>query len=385
MKFVYNTTWLNNLHIVKEAKRWQKQGWISKEQFDKMSLEYPSSFYHPNLFIRILLFVATVIALSGLAGLMGLMFIESGNTILPWLFLIYGMLSWFILEKIFVKNHSHYKSGVNEALLYHSAGFIIAGTAGLTDANIYFVLITCILIFTFAAIRFIDLISTTAAIGCLGFLIFYSLYDAGGIIRQIIPFVMILFFSGFYFLVLKIKGKKENESWEDCLIIAEAFSLMVIYAAGNYLVVRELSVSMMNLQLQEGEDIPFAWLFYILTVAIPVAYLYFGIRKKNIVVIRVSLVAIAFAVFTFKYYFSLGHHEVTLTVGGIVLIAIAMWLFRYLKTPRNGYTAENILSEKWGSANISAFVISQTLGGNKAPEHVESEGSFGGGGSTDSF
>jgi hypothetical protein len=142
---------------------------------------------------------------------------------------------------------------------------------------------------------------------------------------------------------------------------------------------------MLNLQLEEGQDIPFAWLFYILTVAIPVAYLYFGIKKKNIVLIRVSLVAIAFAVFTFKYYFSLGYHEVTLTVGGIVLIATAMWLFRYLKTPRNGYTAENILSEKWGGANISAFVISQTMGGNKSPEQVESEGSFGGAGSTDIF
>jgi hypothetical protein len=142
---------------------------------------------------------------------------------------------------------------------------------------------------------------------------------------------------------------------------------------------------MMDLQLQEGEDIPFAWLFYILTVVIPVAYLYFGIKKKDIVLIRVSLVAMAFAVFTFKYYFSLGHHEITLTSGGIILIGIAMWLFRHLKTSRNGYTAENILSEKWGSANISAFVISQTMGGNRTPEHTETGGTFGGGGSTDSF
>jgi hypothetical protein len=385
MKFVYDTTWLNNLHIVKEARRWQKHGWISKDQFDKISIEYSSSFYHPNLFIRILLFVATLIALSGLTGLLALMFIETGHTVVSTLSILYGIASWFILEKTFVQKNHHYKSGVNEALLYHSAGFIIGGIAGLTEANIYFVLITCILVFTFAAIRFIDLISTAAALGCLGFFLFYSLYDAGGIIRQVIPFVMIFFFGVFYFLILKFKSRIGNESWEDCFTIAEVFSLLVVYVAGNYLVVRELSISMMDLQLQEGEDIPFAWLFYILTVVIPVAYLYFGIKKKDIVLIRVSLVAMAFAVFTFKYYFSLGHHEITLTSGGIILIGIAMWLFRHLKTSRNGYTAENILSEKWGSANISAFVISQTMGGNRTPEHTETGGTFGGGGSTDSF
>lgn len=385
MKFIYNPVWLQNLHLVKEAKRWRNHSWISKDQFDRITTEYPSSFYHPNLFIRILLFVATLIGLSGVTGLFGLMFIESGSALLPWLCFLYGVLSWFILEKIFIKNHNHYKSGVSEALLYHSVGFIIGGVVWLSEANVYVTLIACIIVLPFAAIRFIDLISTAAALCCLAYFIFYLLYDAGGIIRQIIPFVMIIFFSGFYFLILKFKKQKENESWEDCPILSEAFSLLVIYAAGNYLVVRELSVSMMDLQLQEGEDIPFAWLFYILTVAIPIGYLYFGIKKKDTVLIRVSLIVVAFAVFTFKYYFSLGHHEITLTFAGIILIAMVMWLFRYLKTLRNGYTAENILSEKWGSANISAFVISQTMGGNKTPEHVESEGSFGGGGSTDSF
>jgi hypothetical protein len=223
------------------------------------------------------------------------------------------------------------------------------------------------------------------AIGCLGYLIFYLSFEGGGAVRQLIPFVMIIIFAGIYFVTSKFKEQKECEKWEYCLIIIEAFSLLVIYAAGNYLVVRELSISMMDLQLQEGEDIPLAWLFYFLTVTIPIGYLYFGIRRKDVVLIRVSLVALAFAVFTFKYYFSLGHHEITLTLAGIILTGVAIGLFRYLKTSRNGFTADNILSEKWGNANVSAYLFSQTLGGNKAPEHVETGGSFGGGGSTDSF
>ncbi|MBS1490969.1 MAG: hypothetical protein JSS93_10610 [Bacteroidetes bacterium] len=385
MKPVYNSNWLHNLTLVKEANRWQKQGWITHEQFDKISLAYPSSFYHPNLFIRVLLFVATLIALSGLTGLLGLVLMSTGQSIISGLCILYGIISWFVLETIFVRTQHHYKSGVNEALLYHSAGFIMVGIAGLADGNLYLILALSILIFAGAAIRFVDLVSTVLMWGCLGFLIFYSLYKAGEEIRQGVSFVMIIAFSGFYFLIMKIKEKKENEDWENCFIVSEVFCLLTIYAAGNYFVVRELQISMMNLSLQEGEDIPLARLFYFLTVILPLIYLYFGIQKKNIVLIRVSLVVLACAVFTFKYYFSLHHHEITLTIAGIILLGIAGGLFRYLKTPRHGYTAENILSEKGGSTHLSAFLISQTLGGNKAPESAEGGGSFGGGGSTDRF
>ncbi|MBS1558210.1 MAG: hypothetical protein JST69_05725 [Bacteroidetes bacterium] len=385
MKSVYNANWLHNLTLVKEANRWRKQGWITHEQFDKISSAYSSSFYHPNFFIRLVLFVATLIALSGITGLLGLAFVNTGRIVISVLCIFYGVISWFILETVFVHAQRHYKSGVNEALLYHSAGFIIGGIAGLVNANLYVVLAACVLVFAWAALRFIDLISTVAAWGCLGFFIFYLLYNTGEEARLIIPFIMILLFSGFYFLILKLQEKKGNEEWKNCFTLSETFCLLTIYAAGNYFVVRELSISLMSLSLQEGEDIPLAWLFYFLTITLPLIYLYFGIQKKNIVLIRVSLVVLACAVFTFKYYFSLGHYEITLTSAGIILLGIAGWLYRYLKTPRHGYTAENILSEKWGSSHISAFIISQTMGGNKAPESAEDGGSFGGGGSTDRF
>jgi hypothetical protein len=385
MKPVYDSISLANLQLVKEAKQWQKQEWISKEQLEKITTEYPSVFYHPNIFIRILLFIATLIALSGITGLLGLFVASAGRVAISIMCIIYGVASWIVVEKAFVKNNKHYKSGVNEALLYHSVGFIIGGLAGVSDFNIYVVLISCVVVFSFAAIRFIDLISTAAALCSLAGLIFYSFYQLGGMAQKIIPIVMIISFSVFYFLV-RLGRKAENKTWDDCLVIAEAFSLLLVYAAGNYLVVRELSVSLLNMSLAEGEDIPLAWLFYFLTAAVPVAYLYFGIKRKDIVMIRVSLVAIAFAVFTFKYYFSLGHHEISLTVAGIILIGIAAWLFRFLKTPKNGYTAENVMTESWGSANLSGYLISQTLGGNKTPERpVESGGTFGGGGSSDSF
>jgi hypothetical protein len=121
---------------------------------------------------------------------------------------------------------------------------------------------------------------------------------------------------------------------------------------------------------------------------VPIGYLYFGIRNKDIVLLRVSLIAIAFSVFTFKYYFSLGHPAITITLAGIILTGVSLWLMKYLKVIRHGFTRENHLPEKWADMNVEALVISQTMGGNQITEDQSSlggGGDFDGGGATTNF
>lgn len=385
----YNKTWFDNLQLVKEAKSWLKEKFISPEQYSAIKETYPTHFYHPNVIIRILLFIASLIALGGVTGLLGLMFGGLLDNFFEELAFFYGIASWVFMEMIFIKNNKHFKSGVNEALLYHSLGWTIGGFAGMIN-NLNIILIFALVLLAFAAIRYVDLICTALAIGVFSYLVFYNLYEAGEITRQIIPFVFIAIFIPVYFVASRSRRKFSLVSWNDNLIILEAAALLIIYAAGNYLVVRELSIEMMGIFLEEGQDIPFAWLFYLLTIAIPIIFLVAGLRKKDIILLRVSVVAIVFSAFTFKYYFSLGHPEVTLTLAGAILLTIAMSLFRYLRTPRNGFTRENIIKEKWADANPQAFIISQTMGGNKLETTGEINemgggGISSGGGSSDRF
>jgi hypothetical protein len=249
-------------------------------------------------------------------------------------------------------------------------------------------LFTCFIVLTFAAIRYLDLVCTIGATLSFAGIIFFEFYNIGGIFQQIIPFVFIFCFTPLYFYIKQLKKRTELKFWSNNLLIVEAISLLFIYAAGNYLVVRELSVELMDLYLEEGSDIPFAFLFYGLTVLIPLAYLYFGIKNKDLVLLRVSLLVIAFSVFTFKYYFSLGHPEITFTLAGIILLAISILLLNYLKTPKHGFTRENILTEKWGNMNAEAFIISQTMGGNQVTVKEEFKGGgggFGGGGASGGY
>ena len=395
MRSAYNETWLRNLSIVKEAKRWKEHNIINAEQLTAIGEEYKSSFFHPNLMIRILLFIATLIALGGVTGILALMFADGFNNehVMFVLSVFYGVASFAVLEFIFLKNSKHYKSGVTEAILYHAIGFTLLGIAGIADFDETGVILMCLFLFSFSAYRYLDLISTAGAFISLAYFIFNELFMIGEatqqpLFQQVIPIVFIVFFVPLYFLFKKWQRNISATPWKSCLILLEALSLLTIYASGNYFVVRELSVSMLNMYLEEGQDIPFAFVFYFLTVIMPVIYLYFGIKNKDLVLLRVSLVVIAFSVFTFKYYFSLGHHEITLTGGDIVLLAISLYLFRYLKTPKHGYTRENLLKEKWAGANPEAFVITQTLGGNQVTTNDASGGgggSFSGGGSTDSY
>jgi hypothetical protein len=385
MKFAYNPEWLNNLHIVKEAKQWMVSGLISKEQLNAIVEKHPAQFYHPNIIIRILLLVATFVVLGAITGLLVLMFMEA-EEILSFLSLIYGVGSMIVLDRVFIASKNHFKSGITEAILYHSVLFIMLGFVEVFEESPvpYAIVLSCLLAFT--AYRYLDLISTVGALCSFGWLVFYMLYQAGGAMQQIIPIVFIALFTPLYFGFRRLKKVPANEPWENCLIAAESVCQLFMYAAGNYFVVRELSVELMDLELQEGQDIPLAFVFYALTVIIPVLYLFFGLRNKDLVLIRVSLAVLAFSVFTFKYYFSLGHHEITLTVGGLVMLGISVSLLRWLKVPKHGYTRENILNEKWANSNAQAFIVSQTLGAVKAPEvHQFGGGESGGGGAASKF
>lgn len=388
MKYAYDKLNLYNLMLLKEVKQWKKSELISQEQVAAITQAYPSVLYHPNIIIRILIFLAALLGISGVTGMLALMFADAGEDAIAVLCVLYGGASLFVLDRVVIHSKQHYKSGLTEALLYHSMGFIIGGLSFMIDFEMRGMLWISLFVGVLAAYRYIDMISTVAALLLASYLLFDFLYEMGGAAQQLIPVVFVVAFVPVYFLVKKLQRYTSADAWENCLLICESYALLMMYAAGNYFVVRELSVNLMNLNLEAGQDIPLAWLFYLLTVVVPLLYLYVGIRHKDIVILRVSLVVIAFSAFTFKYYYSLGHPEITLTLAGAVLIAVSISLMHYLRKSRNGFTRENILTEKWTSMNAEAFIVSQTLGGNKGPEHVEVKtegGSFGGGGASGDY
>ena len=388
MKCAYPTTWLYNLEVIKEAKRWLKAGFIDGPQFKTIAEAHASPFYHPNFTIRALIFIASLIGLSGVTGLLALMVLDTSPSVVSVVCLLYGLGSFILVDKAIIRNSKHYKSGLTEALIYHVCGFVIGGLAGLVDFKTVPMLLFALVVLSITAFRYLDLLATVAALLVFSYLIFHWLFSWGGVFQQVIPFVFILVFIAVYLLAKKFKRNMELSVWANNLLLVESFSLLVVYLSGNYLVVRELSINMMGLSLAPGEDIPFAFVFYGFTAIIPAIYLYLGIRNKDAVPMRIGLLVVALSLFTIKYYIGFDQMETTLTVLGAGLLATGLLLFNYLKVMRHGITREVLLSQKWAGANAEAFIVSQTMGGNQAniDEAFRGKGGdFGGGGSSGSF
>ena len=379
----YNKEGLRNLNTIKSARSWLEAGFIKKEQLEDIERAHICSFYSPNLFIRVLLFLATTIALQGVLGILALGFFQLKGFVI-----LYGIALVIIMDFVLIRRHHHYKSGITEAIMYIGLGYIIAGVSIAIHPDKTAMLFICMLLFSFCAYRYVDMLCTMASLLSFGGLLFTVLNDAGGIAGSMIPFAFIFAFSCIYFFSFIVSKKLDNIIWKNSIVLIQIISLLFIYAGGNYLVVKELSISFMNFEVPENGDIPFAFFFYIHTVVVPIIYLYVGIKKKQMSWIRTGLIVIAFSVFTFKYYFSLGHPEITLTLAGLILIIVSVVLMRYLKIPRNGYTGERLLQRNKGFLEAEALIIAQTTGGNiiekNSPESFGG-GDFGGGGAGSNY
>ncbi len=376
----YNTQWLDALAIREQARRWQKKGLITPEQWQAVQTQYPVGFYLPNIFVRVVLAVMCWILSASVFGLIGVALIsnlpsEEGLGVILLLF-SGGVLAG--LEFI-VRDGKHYQSGLDDALLYMALAAGITGICLLFSAFneplAYFVLALPVLIF--GAVRYVDTLVAVLAFLCLSGVLFLGLLKLGEWIKVILPFVCMAFSGTAYYWLHRNKQKESLRFWAESLTVLEAVSLLLLYVSGNYFVVRQLSEAWFGVT-----TVPGAFLFYGITAAVPAIYICFGLRHKDRLLLRTGLVLVAAAVFTFKYYFSLGHTEVLVTLSGAFLVALAYFSIQFLKKGYPGYTyAED--EDAPGMLNAEAVLVTQGFG-NATPlpqaDPLYGGGQFGGGG-----
>lgn len=385
----YNFEQLENLQKLSYAKDLNKSQVISSVQLDEIKNKVKSNLYSPSIFVRILLFVLTFIGMSTIMGpIVMLLNIDSEEGIRA-ASLLTGVAILLFLDFKLIRDNKHYKSGVTEALLLSGLVLFTIGLLGFSHFNILTYFILGFTLSLIAAIRYFNLIGLIATLVFSGAMLFQALINLGGIAEALIPFAMMALYGVLYYVVLKLQKAAGSFVFDDHFILAKVFCLMVIYLAGNYFVVRELSVEVMGNYLEPGENIPFAWLFYFFTAIIPAAYLFYGIKNKSILCIRVSLLVVVLSIITLKIYFSLGAPIVTITISGAIMIIQALLLMCYLKQNKNGFTREKLLHDKWDSSDLTAFVVSQSLSGHQiTPKDDNLEyggGEFGGGGAGSKF
>ena len=382
----YNKIWLDNLVAREEVAEAFYINAISIEEKQQADTIFTIGFYSPNYFIRAGLFILTIIIGCFSLGLLSLILLSTIERSFGGLLIFFGFLSYAALE-FFVRIKSHYKSGVDDALLWitgiclFSGLNIIADISAATNALIIFMLTA------YFFLRFTDMLMSAISGVALLAVVFLNYIPFGSMAKATAPFLLMLVTTFIYFFIKKIMQQDKVRYYRQCCIILQIAMLACFYVVSNYYVVQETANSLFGNALNNTGNILLGWLFWIFTICTPFIYIIWGVQKKDSMLIRVGLLLIAAIVFTIRYYHALMPVEAVMLLGGILLMVISYSLTKYLKKPKNGFTSAEINNGRLkDSMNIEGLVIAETFAGAEADINPTfGGGSFGGGGASGDF
>ena len=332
----------------------------------------------PNFFICIGLFVLTTIITCCSLGFF-ILINGSSEDSLNVLIIFFGLICYGALEYTIYK-FRHFRSGVDYALLWMSAVLLFAGIyLAVNNMSVGIQCITVCAISLFFALRFANhLMALIAYLALLTWIVHIGTNIARPY-QPLLPFIIMAVSIVICLLSFRLYTINKCRHYRECLANIKVASLVSFYVAGNYFAVSEMNNAFFS---HDGNtaNLSMAWLFWILTIAIPLFYIYRGIQKKDHLFMWTGLGLVAATAFTIRYYYHVLPVEWALISGGIVMIAIAYGLIRYLKIPRHGFTSQEGSSKHLlENLHLESLVIAETFGGASAANAPSNDFQFGGG------
>ena len=377
----YNSNDLDAQLMREKSASWYKKGLLSTESWDKIKAHYTINFYTPNVFMRIGSFIFCTLLIYALLMLFA---IGSLGKSFTYLALIIGIISIAFLEFV-IQSKKHYKSGIDDALLYCGLGFIVSSLAYLMDLNPEKLTFYCFFlpVLIIAAIRYLDGLITIIAYCFALIIVVLMTMKLTTIAALILPFMTMLFAIITYLITLKIQNKIVLRFWKNNVDIIEGLSLVTFYASGNYFIIQKANEMYFN-----NPIVSMPYLFWAFTFIVPFLYIYQGLKQKNRLILSIGLLAIAMGVATFRNYFHVMPLEIAAIIGGAILLAIAYFAIKYLKNNETPFTYDEELDEKPFYQQAESLIIAQTFGiqqGQNEGKPLFGGGDFGGGGAGQEF
>ncbi|WP_347052001.1 hypothetical protein [Flavobacterium olei] len=376
---VFNKQLLDNEALNDEADTLYKGGFISKEQKKLIEKELPVLKSQHNILVRLGFFLLGSFLYSSICGTISLLGLSGENVffeICCYLFAIVGFVGAELLAKQNYHNH-----GLDDAFIL-GALLNLGVAVGITTDG-YEIVIALFLAAgsMFMFLRYLYLWAMLVFCLAVSALLFFGMFEFGQIGKAILPFVTMIFAAVFYFFTKeKIKHLRVIYYYNG-LLLANSFCLILFYFSCNYLIVRELSVELLGTDVKPGSDIPFAYFFYIFTFIVPLIYLFQALKTKDRIMLWISFLAIAFSIYTIRFYYSVLPIEVALTFGGIILFGIAYFSIKNLKEKESGLTFRpDRINHSEALLNAEALIVASAFGMKPEVKPETSPMEFGGGG-----
>ncbi|MHC0444923.1 hypothetical protein ACWA1F_05905 [Flavobacterium sp. 3-218] len=375
----YDKKVLDNEALIDEAASLYNGGFISKDQKKFIEKELEALKDQKNILVRIGFFLLGALLFGSICGAITIFGVSSERIFFQICCYIFAIVGFAGAELLASKNfHNH---GLDDAFILGAllnVGFAIGiTTEGYEIIIAIFVAIAALFMF----LRYLHVLSMLVFCIAITAFLFFGMFEFGEIGKAILPFTAAIFAGGFYFFTKKIIDRLTQNYYYNGLLLANSFCLVLFYLSCNYLIVRELSVELLGTDVKPGTDIPFAFFFYAFTFIVPMIYLVQALRTKDRLMLWISFLAIAFSIYTIRFYYSVLPIEVALTIGGAVLFAIAYFSIKKLKEKENGLTFKpDRINHTDSLLNAEALVVASTFGMKPEVKPQASPMEFGGGG-----
>jgi len=378
---------------------WVGESFLSKAQYQLLEEETVSELRTTNIFLRLVLFLFTLISVGAAAGLFILVFLSHPSEQTVGVFFLIFAAVCYAAAEVAVSQARLYRYGIEEALAVCSVGFLCAGMWAAFFGGVFSspkpgqVLVPAVgVMFSLWIWHRFGL--SYAFLGAMIFVLFLPSYWTSS--REAQHVIVAAFYATGLAGIATVRPRHRFDYLDEGYSLVEAFLWLGIYLTINL----QLSSLTLPVQWWGGARAasefarPFYWGTWVLIWCLPPIVLARGIRQKDRFVIAVGAIV---AILTFvcnKPYLGWQRHTWDPMLLGISLTSVAFFIRRWLaRGPdgiRHGFTATR-LSEKdkhlisVGSAGFGLLSPNPTTAQPSSPDFRFGGGQSGGGGASSNF
>jgi hypothetical protein len=378
---------------------WRDEGLVSEEQYEHLKQETVSELRITNIFLRIVLFLFTLVGVGAAMGLFFVTFISRPSNQTVGICLLVFAAVCYAAAEIAVARARLYRYGIEEALAVCSVGLLCAGMELAFFSGRYS-----------GAPRVLEsLVPAAGAVFSLWiwrrFGLWYA-FPAAMIFALFVPgywtssrsaqhvIIAVLYAIGLM-CVIAVRSRHRLDYLNGAYSLAEAFLWLGIYLATNlHLSALTLRAKWFIGDIRPASEFPtwFYWMTWVLIWCLSPLVLARGIRQKDRFVMAVGGIAAILTFVTDKPYLGWPRHTWDPMLLGIVLVNVALfiqrWLARGSSGIRGGFTAARLSAKDKQWMNVSSVALglaaaqSMTAGTQPRSEEFRFGGGASGGGGT---
>ncbi len=372
-------------------KDWAGEGFLAAEQYQRMESETVCELRRTNIFLRLVLFLFTLIIVGAAVALLFVVFLPRSNARTAGIVMLILAAITYTAAEFAVLRARLYRYGIEEALAACSVGFLAVGiSTAFFDPRLYsppshaaqFLVPAAAAIASLWIWRRFGL--PYAFLAAMIFAIWVPGYWTSSASAQHV--IVAAFYAAGVAAVAAARSRHRFTYLDEAYSIVEALLWLGIYVALNLQLssVNRIALWWRGYGTATEFARPFYWTTWVLIWCLPPLVLARGLPRKDRFVIAVGALTAILTLVTNKLYLGWQQHTWDPMLLGALLIGVALLIRRWLAGApngiRRGFTAQRLSGKDQARMNLGATAFGlMTPQPSPSPQAGTPEVRFGGG------